>query len=63
MLPLQCVTDVAAVSQNFPMFDQLNLTSMNKELLNEDHMKSVGSLVKIITVGQSPFVQTLTPHR
>ena len=63
LLSLQCVADVAAMSQAFPMFDQLNLTSMNKELLNEDHMKSVGNLVKIITVGQGPFIQTITPHR
>lgn len=45
------------------MFDQLNLMSMNKELLNDNHLKSIGNFVKIVTVGQSPFIQTNTPHR
>jgi hypothetical protein len=60
----QIVADVAAVStQNFQLFDQLSLMSMNKDLLNEEHMRSVGTVIKYITVGHSPFVQTNTPHR
>jgi hypothetical protein len=37
--------------------------SLNKDLLNEDHMRSLGTLIKYVTVGQSPFIQTNTPHK
>jgi hypothetical protein len=42
------VVDAAGISQAFPMFDQLNLMTMNKELLNEDHLRSFGNLVPML---------------
>ena len=52
------VNDVAAFSSFNISFDQLHKVSMNKQLLDEEHLKSLGYVVTYISVGQDPFVST-----
>ena len=35
---------------------------MNKQLLNEDHLRSLGYVVSYLTVGIEPFLQLNSPH-
>ena len=35
---------------------------MNKQLLNEEHLRSLGYVVSYMTVGSGPFLQLNSPH-
>jgi hypothetical protein len=58
----ETVNDVAAFATvNIP-FDQLHRVAMNRQLLNEDHLKSLGYVVSYMSVGQGPMIQHNSPH-
>lgn len=58
----QTVSDVAAFAVPNISFDQLQRVAMNRRLLNEDHLRSLGNLVTYTSVGHSPFIQDNSPH-
>ena len=56
------VHDVAAFSTLNISYDQLHKVSMNKQLLDEEHLRSLGYVVSYISVGHDPFIQFNSPH-
>ncbi len=56
------VNDVAAFAELNISFNQLHKVSMNKQLLNEDHLRSLGYVVSYLSVGAEPFLQQNSPH-
>ena len=45
-----------------PAFDQLNMMSMSKEFLSQDHLKSLSSVTSYVVVGSNPVFQMVSPH-
>ena len=57
------IIDAVAYSQpNIPL-DQYHHISMNKELLNEEHLRTLKNVTTYVTVGSSPFIQHNCPHQ
>ena len=51
------INDVSAFAELNITFNQLHQVSMNKQLLNEDHLKSLGYVVSYLSAGSGPFLQ------
>ena len=58
----EIVYDVAAFAEINLNFNQLHKVSMNKQLLNEEHLRSLGYVVSYLSAGSSPFLQVNSPH-
>ena len=56
------VHDVAAFSTLNISYDQLHKVSMNQQLLDEEHLRSLGYVVSYVSVGHDPFIQFNSPH-
>ena len=56
------INDVAAFAEFNITYNQLYKVSMNKQLLNEDHLKSLGYTVSYLSAGSGPFLQQNSPH-
>ena len=56
------INDVAAFAELNLAFNQLHKVSMNKQLLNEEHLRSLGYVVSYLTVGSGPVLQLNSPH-
>ena len=56
------INDVSAFAELNISFNQLHQVSMNKQLLNEDHLKSLGYVVSYLSAGSGPVLQLNSPH-
>ena len=56
------VNAVAYAVPNVPL-DQYHQISMKKELLNEEHLRTLKFITTYVTVGSDPFIQHNCPHQ
>ena len=54
--------DAVGFSKANVAFDQLNMMSMSKEFLSQDHLKSLSSVTNYVVVGSNPVFQVVSPH-
>ena len=57
------IIDAVAYSQPNVSLDQYHHISMNKELLNEEHLRTLKHVTTYVTVGSAPFIQHNCPHQ
>ena len=57
------IVDAVAFSLPNVSLDQFHQISMNKELLNEEHLRTLRHVTTYVTVGSSPFIQHNCPHQ
>ena len=56
------VDAIAYAVANVP-FDQYHRISMNRDLLNEEHLRTLSYVITYVTVGSGPFIQHNSPHQ
>ena len=57
------IVDAIAYSLPNVLLDQYHQISMNKELVNEEHLRTLRHVTTYVTVGSAPFIQHNCPHQ